>query len=500
MPALRPAACFALLVGLLAGPAAAQITPEQVWDHWRSLATASGYDMTLTAQRRDGDRLVLDGVQATMLTDTMALRMPVGQVIMRDRGDGSVEVTMEPAFDIGVTITEPDSEPVEMTVTVEQDGYVVVVSGTPAAPRHDVTAESLTIGLAAPMVNGAEMPMDMVVSLGGLRGSTILSQGTPMGITYDLSAEAMELAVSSEDPKGEGTFDLSVGAQALTSRFDGTLPGAIAPGTALSDAMAAGLRGKGGYSAGAIEFGMDLTSRGVATSVAGTATSGSVDVALDPAGLTYRTGLTGLDVTASGGAIPFPELTFSLADYALGLTMPLTKSAEPSDFGLLIKLVDLVVAEDVWAMFDPTATLPRDPASLVLDAKGKATLFHDLTSPEAEQTPAFGQVNSLSLDALQLKAAGADLTGTGAFTFDNTDMTTFPGFPRPAGVADLKLVGGNALLDKLTALGLVPADQVMVARMGMAMFTRPGDGPDTLTSKIEITPDAQILANGQRIQ
>jgi len=489
-----------VVLGLLAGPASAQVTPEQVWTFWQGLAQGAGYQMTATAQRRDGARLILDGVEAAQISATTSFRAPVGQVVMRDLGDGTVEITVPPRFEITMAIREPDRDPVDMALTVEQDGYVTVVSGTPEAPRYTVSADALTVTVPNPVVDGKAMPMDLVVTLGGIRGATLMVPGAPFALSYDLSAEAIEIAMSAEDPQGDGTFDLSVGAQSLASQFEGTLPATIAPGTPLSDAMAAGLRGSGSYGAQAIDFGMDLTGKGGTTSVAGSAAGGMVDFGLDPAGLRYRTGLTGLAVAASGAGIPVPDLQFSMAEYALGLTMPLVKSDTPSDFGFLLRLVDLVVSDDVWALVDPQAALPRDPATLILDTTGKVTLFHDLTSPEAERAPVPGQVEQVTIDALQLKAMGADLTGTGAFAFDNADTATFPGFPRPFGTADLLLTGGNALLDRLTALGFVPAEQVFMVRAIMAMVATPGAGPDTLTSRLEITPDARILANGQRLR
>ena len=86
------------------------------------------------------------------------------------------------------------------------------------------------------------------------------------------------------------------------------------------------------------------------------------------------------------------------------------------------------------------------------------------------------------------------------FTFDNTDLTTFDGMPAPTGEVNLSLVGGNGLLDKLIAMGLVPEEEAMGMRMMMGMFAVPGDGEDTLNSKIEVKGDGQILANGQRIK
>ena len=40
----------------------------------------------------------------------------------------------------------------------------------------------------------------------------------------------------------------------------------------------------------------------------------------------------------------------------------------------------------------------------------------------------------------------------------------------------------------------------MGARMMMSMFAVPGQGEDELTSKIEVTGDGQVKANGQRLK
>lgn len=71
--------------------------------------------------------------------------------------------------------------------------------------------------------------------------------------------------------------------------------------------------------------------------------------------------------------------------------------------------------------------------------------------------------------------------------------------PAPEGEANLKLVGANALIDKLIGMGLVSEDDAMGARMMMGMFTVPA-GDDTVTSKIEVNDEGHVLANGQRLK
>lgn len=111
------------------------------------------------------------------------------------------------------------------------------------------------------------------------------------------------------------------------------------------------------------------------------------------------------------------------------------------------------------------------------------------------------ELHALELSELKARIAGAELTGSGAATFDNSDLNTFGGFPVPTGNVDLKLVGANILLDKLTATGLVTQEQAMGFR-GASMFTTVNVGEDTLTSTIKFKDkdkDKDKYANGQRL-
>ena len=110
----------------------------------------------------------------------------------------------------------------------------------------------------------------------------------------------------------------------------------------------------------------------------------------------------------------------------------------------------------------------------------------------ADQPP--GQLNSLTINEVRVSAVGAELTGSGAATFNNAGL-----MPVPNGAVDLRLVGANALMQKLVAMGLLPEDQMMGAMMMLGLFAVP-DGEDTLKSKIEFKEDGSIYANGQQIQ
>jgi len=217
--------------------------------------------------------------------------------------------------------------------------------------------------------------------------------------------------------------------------------------------------------------------------------------------MNYGTSLNGAKFTVSGAEIPFPKVELAFAESGFNLSMPVMKSDTPQDFSFLTKLVDFTVSEDVWGLFDPAGSLSREPATVIVDLKGSGFWTQDIMDPsirlDGAQAP--GQLNSLDLVQVLAKAAGAEVSAAGGLTFDNADLQTFGGVPRPEGKITVGIKGANQLVDNLIALGLLSEDNAMGFRMGLAMFARPGAGPDELTSEIEFK-EGGLFANGQRLQ
>jgi len=186
----------------------------------------------------------------------------------------------------------------------------------------------------------------------------------------------------------------------------------------------------------------------------------------------------------------------------LKIDAPVSASEDQQDFSFLLKMRDFTMSDMIWSMLDPSAVLPRDPATIVLDLSGKAKVlvnYLDPTVVENMDSPP-GELNALKINELLVSAAGTKLSGTGDFTFDNSDLASFDGMPAPTGIANLELSGANGLMDKLIQMGLISDSDAMGARMMMGMLAVPAEGEDSLKSEIEITGDGQILANGQRIK
>ena len=154
-------------------------------------------------------------------------------------------------------------------------------------------------------------------------------------------------------------------------------------------------------------------------------------------------------------------------------------------------------------MADPGKALKHDPATLIIETKGQATMtrdiFADATALEGGSTAAPGLLNALDLTKLSLKALGAEIVSSGAFTFDNSDMTTFSGVPAPTGKIDIKATGVNAVIDTLVKMGMVPQDQATQYRMMLSMFANTSATADEMTSTLEFK-DKHFFANGQQLQ
>jgi hypothetical protein len=205
-------------------------------------------------------------------------------------------------------------------------------------------------------------------------------------------------------------------------------------------------------------------------------------------------------ISFTSADIPFP-VDIGFAELATDVKFPVTKGDTPSPFTFVFKMVDFTLPENVWALADPTGQLPHDAATLVIDTSGMVRLLADYSAtPAAGEVPPAPEFSAVSVNEIRLKLVGAELTGNGDLTLDNTDLVTFSGMPAPTGILNFSLTGGNALLDKVTAMGLVPADQVTGLRMMMGIFAAPAtDGSDSMTSAVEFK-DKGLFVNGQQLQ
>jgi hypothetical protein len=489
---------LALILGALTAAPALALTPEEVWAMWQRQTSAQGQALTAASAVRAGDTLVLSGVVSAIAPEggEFAVRGEIGSVLMREL-DGTVEITLADSYPITISGEGLGSA----VLRVAHPGLVMTAEGEDGAIGYAFAAPSLSITLES---FEAPEPFEasFAITFAGIEGSYATSGTDEMEIGTDFAAKSMTLTVAARDPGAPGRFNLEWRSEDIAI----TGGGVLVPGTGAADELPAllqaGMIVEADYAFGATSVALDAADESgapVRANVTFAATSFGAGLAADA--ISYSTLTEGLSVLIAGGDMPFPELSIMAAEFGLGFLVPMAAADEAQDASLVFRLVDLELPDDLWSMGDPMGQLQRGPITAILDASGLVKVLVDFLNPEAMEGMAPPvELEALEISELQLKAAGADLTGAGSFTFDNTDLESFDGLPRPAGALDLRLVGGNALLDTLAAMGMIPPDQMMGARMMLGLFARPGDGPDTLVSRIEVTPDGAVLANGQRIR
>jgi hypothetical protein len=502
------------LVMFLAAPAFADVTPEQVWENWLSFATSSGQTVTTESVERDGDTLVVTGMQMAIEQEGVTGTGSVDEIRFQDMGDGTVEVTMSDSYPFEMTIDPPeaDADPTSLSMEIRQPGLTITASGDEAETVYDFSGPEVTIALTSVEgVDAEAVDLTVEAKLTNVTGKYLVAvgEGETSSLTSSFAAEnlALTMAGSDLDPSpaegemaGPSDMKVTLSMADLTGTTNGTFLGSAAM-VDMAAALKAGFATDGSFSSGATTYDMQVTEAAGVTKITGQAESNTISFVMDATQLAYSGGAKAVTMSMSAPEIPFPQVNIGYGEAAFGFQMPVTVTEEPADFSFLTRIVDLTVSDEIWGIIDPTNQLPRDPATLVIDTKGKAKLFVDIMDPAAmeaagDQPP--GELNALDITALQAKIAGAELTGSGALTFDNTDLVTYGGMPAPTGKVDLKLVGGNTLMDKLVAMGLLPEDQVMGFRMMLSMFAN-ATGEDELSSTLEFK-DGGFFANGQQLQ
>lgn len=493
------------------GAAHSDITPTEAWQGWKDYMTAFGYEITATEAMSGGTLTVTDVAMGFAVPEeNMTMSVTLGEMAFSDNGDGSVGVSIPARLPMTMQVSGPEA--FEIDATFDTVDFAMTISGDPGASVSAYSATAARIALTDVTVEGtslSEAPggapfRDVSVEMADLAGETLTNLGDLRRVEQKITTGAWSYMVDVVDPEGSnGSFLINGGSESLAMTGTSTLPEGIDMND-MSGALKAGFSVDGGYvfGPGMMEFRVDED--GTVTDGRSQSGGGDLRIVMNESQLMYGGGTNDLSFEIAGGDIPFP-VAITMARYGFELMTPVMQSDTPQAFSLQVLLGEFTMSEFIWALFDPAAQLPRDPATIELDLSGMARLFFDLLDPvqmSAVDTDGEvpGELNALSLDALTVSAAGARLTGTGAVEIDNTDTVTYDGMPKPVGSISLNLTGANTLLDSLVALGFLPEDQAMGARMMMGLFAVAGDGPDELNSTIEFTQDGQVLANGQRLR
>lgn len=506
----------ALALICAAGPAFADVTPQDVWDDMVKSYGAFGIEVdgqiseegaTLTAEDIVFRVTIPEDITDEDETATFELTSTGWQFV--DNGDGTVSIVLPETTPIGMRGTDKTGEAFNISMELTGENQEYLVSGDPDNMTTEYSADRLTVKVIEAMAEGEAVPgIDVVYNMHDVATKTVSTVGEMREIEYESSVASTDYTMDMVLPEqqkedGSGPVEGSGGMMKASGKYGATAMSASGSMPVdgftqdFSKTISSGTNGSLTATLADVSQTTEVMESGQPLEYTTAYESAEMEARIGEDGLHYGGTGTGMRIDVTAAQIPFP-INFAAETFGFDALVPLLQSEEEQDYELGLELRDLTINDEIWSIFDPQAQLPRDPATVSVNVSGALTLMQNLVESFESDTPP-GLLNSLSLNALDISLAGASLTGEGGVTFDNEDMQTYPGFPKPVGEASFELQGGDTLLDTLVAMGLVPEAQAMQGRMMVGAFAEQA-GDDTLTSKLEFTEDGQVLANGQRVR
>lgn len=492
---------------LTAQQAFAEVTGPDVWAAYVAYYEATGAQVIGTPETAGSVTEVADPVLLYRFPFGFAtVRLVLPTVTFSDQSDGSVAMSYPETFDVTIEVDVPDQGSGTGVLTVTQDNYVGSVSGDPDALVINYAADRLQLALKElTFPDSEELTFQGQVLSEGYRGTSTIAVGEDLvSLTSDVVTEAADIAYVMESPTGDLMTQTSEYGQAAY-QTQTALPKGGTSLFALSKALTDGAFVN-------VTSQVDGNTTNAVNTLGGEVISDQTTVT-GPSVTELRVNVDGLHVASEVGESSFnmlmPDMVpvpieGALAAASATYTFPLLPRETAQDIVLKLGLTDLTLSEEIWALFDPAAEMPRDPASLNIDIVGSviseidwldfANLESQLDQPVPPITPEQITINDLSLSAI-----GASAQGSGAFILDLTDLETFDGFPRPEGAANLAVSGANGLLDRLTSTGLLGPDEAGMARLGMGFIAR-STGADSFETDLEVNAEGQVFVNGQRMR
>jgi hypothetical protein len=504
-------------VAALASPSLA-LTADEVWQNQTGYLAALGIVAEATPAR-DGTTLVMSDIRyvwtVPMGLGEVSVTSP--DVTFVEMADGTVSVSYPPKFRVTLRAdltAEGETASATAEFGIRLEGRSQTASGTPAAVSYATRTALMDVVLDRISVEGVgiepgDIPeIDVVITVTDVSTDTTISDE---GETHALSAlsttgtSVYEISMQ----EGNGSTSTNVGTSDTSSSTTTlTVPRKTVDWLNLSTALRDGLAVEfTAESAGSRQQSVARTDGAILSDLSQTVDRITNSFALSSAGLSAGGEVQTMTYTVGQfEAMPLPlplPVTLTVEKASSAFAIPLLADPAPQAASFEMALRGITMPDDLWSLFDPGAVLPRDPATLAFGIDAEVVSRADLPDVMAWETLAdrieAGEspvdLVSLNVTGLEAAAIGAMLTGEAAFTFDNADRTTFPGFPRPEGEASAQITGLYAALGRLSQIGLLPTEAGLGARAAIGMFAK-ATGDDQLASTLAIGPDGTITVNG----
>lgn len=287
-----------LLAIAIAAPASAQMTPESTWTLLQDYMTKSGAEVAVGDTRRDGDRMVLSNVTLNASQPEMEGKTTVAipEIVLRDIGDGKVEITSAPESTVKTSLTDETGETIETELKIRSVENVTIASGSPEQPVFDFTTKSFEMVQSSTGLTTSDMKA--TISGETLSGHVKLDLAAqPQKADYTFAMGKLNVLSTGEIAGEEGEPDSGFEAKFELMDLKGDYAGVL-PDAKLASPDLPALEGKLAYATGPMKLWMRSTG---ASPMAAAFLSSSSKLNLDFAasGGTFSYMLNGIDVAES---------------------------------------------------------------------------------------------------------------------------------------------------------------------------------------------------------
>ncbi len=484
-------------IAFLATPAFSQTTPEDFLKEIESLMASVGYTMEVGSQSMEGETLVLRDIGYSFETPQFRGKVLADEWRIAPTDEAGYELVLTASDVQRITFEAVDpamAGALPDGMSYETPGNRLLVGGTPEERQFAYTADAARMTFAMEIPEGAGGTFDMTFEIAEIAAEGGIESGF-FGEGFAFTGTAASAMMDYDITGPDGTLNMDITYADLGLDTAGPMVNFADPASMFSSGRPMG-------------FGFTFASSNTTTAFEEFGSSAMMIVSTGPGdfvglfgggGLDYTASATDTVVAISGDEMPFPSAEMKIAKSDFRFAMPLMPSNKPGTLALGLGLEGLTLSEEIWSLFDPGATLPRDPADVIVKLSGEASALVNFMDPEAmAATPPMGmpyEFHNVKIDELAIRLAGAEITATGAADINNAGI-----MPMPVGGLDISLNGLLTLSEKLQALGLLPPPQAAMLPGMLQAFAKPGDGPDSFTSRIEMGADGSITANGMPLQ
>ena len=331
---------YALTTALVFGGQAlwADVTPDDVWLSWQTIAQAQGQRLTADSTKTDGDTLTLTGVTMTLNGEFGDGAATFDELQLQDNGDGTVGILLPDSLPIHVAVPKDtaDGQPSEVDLTIAAPDAILTASGVPASINYDNNLPKLEV--TAKGSNPAKQ-MTLTLKMTEVAAKYLAEAGeSGQNLSGDFSSKTFDLAATGKDDSGQDA-DVKLSLAALGGKVNMTgLPADSK--VAFEAALANGFTFDGALTYGIGSVDVSGTDAGKPMKVAGTLGGGSLNLSMDASKFHYDATNKSLSLNATGtDAASGGDFTFAgaMADFNSAVDIKGSGWTNTDDFNAALK-------------------------------------------------------------------------------------------------------------------------------------------------------------------